>query len=469
MSARLLSLLIFVVVGLASCATGPTQVAEEATPSEASAPVEPPSPPPDDVVILTNGDRLTGIVRSLNDDQLFLGTEYAGDIILDWGQVQRLTTASELTVHLTDGVHLGMVTLDGEQGTIHRSDPPEPLEFARAELESINPEWASPDAAPMSQSGAQEFADEIVLNNGDRISGAILSYKGTRMVLDSLHSDEIRIRWKRVVEITSRFPIRVEFIDGEAHEGYIRLRPDGVFILRELDGTEITAHHKSEVSLMERRRNRIEGDITLSATATNGNTETVSTLLKWDLIWKGSDDELGFRGNTVFNTRFQKTTDENLYAQLRYSYLLGGGAGAFTSIELDSDEFRDVRARTVGTVGGSYEFIQKNWLELVGDLGVSYTYESLHTDLNQNYAGGRAGLSFKMDLPWDFELRDTFIFYPSFELSEDWRIRNEARLDRTVFRGWRFEVGLISTYANLPRGGADANSGTFYLGLGYKF
>jgi len=56
----------------------------------------------EDVVHMTNGDRLTGEIQRLHDGSLLLDTPYAGTITLDWASVANVETATPVVLELAD-------------------------------------------------------------------------------------------------------------------------------------------------------------------------------------------------------------------------------------------------------------------------------------------------------------------------------------------------------------------------------
>lgn len=56
-----------------------------------------------DVVELTNGDRLTGVLKSLAGGRLAFDTPYAGQLSIDWKQVRSVETTGEYEVDLMSG------------------------------------------------------------------------------------------------------------------------------------------------------------------------------------------------------------------------------------------------------------------------------------------------------------------------------------------------------------------------------
>jgi putative salt-induced outer membrane protein len=67
-----------------------------------------------DQVTLSNGDRITGQIIKSDMEVLFLRTEFAGEIKIQWSAVSAITSSAPLYVHLNSGDTLaGPVTTDG--------------------------------------------------------------------------------------------------------------------------------------------------------------------------------------------------------------------------------------------------------------------------------------------------------------------------------------------------------------------
>lgn len=92
-----------------------------------------------DTLTLTNGDRLTGAVRQLADEELRLDSELLGALAVPWSAVATLATDEPLAATLRDGsVVVGRVTL--RRGTVRIRPLREPIQSVpREELESLRP------------------------------------------------------------------------------------------------------------------------------------------------------------------------------------------------------------------------------------------------------------------------------------------------------------------------------------------
>jgi hypothetical protein len=64
-----------------------------------------------DVIIMDNGDRITGEVKGLVSGQLEIKTDYMGTVFIGWGDIRDLVSSSGQQIELSDGAHL-VGTLD---------------------------------------------------------------------------------------------------------------------------------------------------------------------------------------------------------------------------------------------------------------------------------------------------------------------------------------------------------------------
>jgi putative salt-induced outer membrane protein YdiY len=99
-----------------------------------------------DEVHLKNGDRLTGEVKSLEEDKLILLTSYAGEITITWSEVATLSTDKPITVVLTDESVVEGISQPGEKKEMNLMT--EKIEggvsFNLTDVKSINPKPPEP-------------------------------------------------------------------------------------------------------------------------------------------------------------------------------------------------------------------------------------------------------------------------------------------------------------------------------------
>jgi putative salt-induced outer membrane protein YdiY len=95
-----------------------------------------------DEVYLKNGNQLSGRLGSLVDGKLELETDFAGKLMIDWGQVARLSTEQPLTVVLTDGSRLSGTlrpSTAAEQMELSTSALTDPAHITHSDVKALNP------------------------------------------------------------------------------------------------------------------------------------------------------------------------------------------------------------------------------------------------------------------------------------------------------------------------------------------
>ena len=75
------------------------------------------------------------------------------------------------------------------------------------------------------------LADEIVLANGDRVSGKIVRKESDRLVLKTTYAGDLNVRWADILRITTDVPITVYLADGNKLTGTLRSEEDGSVII----------------------------------------------------------------------------------------------------------------------------------------------------------------------------------------------------------------------------------------------
>ena len=99
-----------------------------------------------DEVHLKNGDRLTGEVKSLEEEKLVLVTSYAGEITISWSEVAALRTDKPIKVVLTDESVVEGISHSGEEKemTLLTEKIEGGVSFRLADVKSINPKPPEP-------------------------------------------------------------------------------------------------------------------------------------------------------------------------------------------------------------------------------------------------------------------------------------------------------------------------------------
>ena len=99
-------------------------------------------------------------------------------------------------------------------------------------------------------------ADQIVLKNGDRISGSIISSDGTGLVIKSELAGTITIPMEVIVQITSDQPLYLTLRDGQKILGTVEASSERIEVRTEETG-EISLDRINIIGDMESQREMV--------------------------------------------------------------------------------------------------------------------------------------------------------------------------------------------------------------------
>ncbi|MCJ7540441.1 MAG: DUF481 domain-containing protein [Desulfobacterales bacterium] len=119
-----------------------------------------------DDVWLKNGDRIKGVVVTMEAEKLIFKTSYAGDIAIAWSEITNINTDAPVKVIFADGTSAQGMIISGEGGKISmKSEQMEtPLTFGMAQVKGMNP---PPPGPPVKLSGRVNIGISITDGNTD--------------------------------------------------------------------------------------------------------------------------------------------------------------------------------------------------------------------------------------------------------------------------------------------------------------
>lgn len=209
---------------------------------------------------------------------------------------------------------------------------------------------------PCAQPARAAPADEIVLVNGDRLSGEIVAKSGDRLTIRTDYAGEISLRWSAVASLRTAHAARVLAVGAsEAISGRLTPRPDGKLDFAPVRGAPAVLDLAQIAYLNPKpyetaRGVDYQGRALVSAASTHGNTASErlygegsftarALLYRYSLSGKiehRSEPVAGVTAaNWLLNGNFDRFSDPRHFRYLRAS--------------LENDRFRDIDRR--GTAG----------------------------------------------------------------------------------------------------------------------
>ena len=324
------------------------------------------------------------------------------------------------------------------------------------------------------------FADQIVLKNGDRLTGNIEKSDDK----DIVDQDRVCRRSHGAVaggaEITSSAPLHVSVSGGQTLVGTVTTT-DGNLAVATQNGTvnepkasvtkllseaEQTAYEKSlHPGLLQ----GWQGGANVGFALTRGNSQTKNLALAFTADRKGWRDKLSLYANSVYATNdapgaIPGTTANAEQGGIRYDHDLTPRLFAYVGADFQTDALQTLDLRSVFGGGLGLHAIKndRTTLDLLG--GMNYTREKYSLLPSRSFAAISAGEELTHKLGMNTLIAEKLYFFPDLNEAGEYRATfNLGTVTRSA-NGWagrtRLEISTLlirqrarsRTIFNLPLG-----------------
>lgn len=315
-------------------------------------------------------------------------------------------------------------------------------------------------ALALAAPGTGALADEVVLRNGDRLTGTVLHLANGRLSLSTPYAEKLELDWKEVASVSTDAPVQV-LRRGERQPQALRLGPgvaldDIVYLNPAPHETGLGTSYSGRAALAasyvrgNAQSDRFYGDAELNARArpyryaVSGKTE------------RRDDPSLGTSVAWLASGNYDR-----FVAERRFVYVRGS---------LEHDRLKDIDRRTA--LGGGYgaQLLDSARASVSLRGGLDYVVVERSVAADERYPA--LGWAFKAAAsPWGSRLR---VFH---EHEGFWDLHDSTRLFVRSKTGLRLPlVARLSATAQLnvdwerrPAPGRKATDTTLLLGLDYAW
>lgn len=224
-------------------------------------------------------------------------------------------------------------------------------------------------------------ADEILLVNGDRLTGTILKMEEGDLSLATTYGGQIKIRWTEIQRFSSENPLTIEVEDGSQLRGTVQESETGALQIFDPEtGAPRRIPFNSIKAINPPPAFRYEGDTSIGGNVTTGNTKTkaVNASTSWK-IRTGSHAVI-VEGKYNYAESEDEVTARNARAALNYGYLFTDEL--FFNLEelIEQDTFQELTIRSTTDGGLGYRFVDSSGQKLLGIAGVGFVYSEFKED-----------------------------------------------------------------------------------------
>ena len=333
--------------------------------------------------------------------------------------------------------------------------------------------------------GSVAFADQVVLKNGDRLTGTITKSDDKTLIIKTEFAGDVTVQWPAVQELKSSQPLHVQLNSGQTVVGSVESADGSLNVITPAQGTvteprdavialrsdsEQQAYEKSlHPGLME----GWAGGATLGFALTGGNSQTKSLSIAFLADRKTSHDDISLYTNSAYATNdapgaVPSLTANSIQAGARYSRNLTPRLFAFGSGDFQTDALQGLNLRSILGGGLGWHAIKsdRTTLDLLG--GVNYTKES-YVGLTNNFAALTLGEELTRKLGASTVLSEKLYFFPDMSKTGQYlgtfNFGTVTKISKWL--GWQNAFGDI--YASNPPAGKKQNDVLLTTGLNVTF
>ena len=319
---------------------------------------------------------------------------------------------------------------------------------------------------------SQVLADEVILTNGDRMTGKIIEVKDGVLTFETNYSEPIKLQFEAVQKINSSEPVELHLADGELLIGKISSNSEKqIEVEAGSDRGKVIVGIDNIIALNPPPKEPVtwKGNVTVGGNWQDGNTDNMNLSAGAVAVRRTENDR--FLINFLYNTaedNGQRTVD-NTWGQLKYDYFLNSKLYLYLNIDMLSDEFKDINFRTSVGPGVGYQVWESEDKSLGLEAGLSYTNEDRDIGEDTHWLAARVGVNFLYRLFDRVIFTDQFVIYPNLDDTGEYTLRNEAAIVTDIGASWAFRLSNIWERNSNPGPFLEQDDFTWILGLQYSF
>jgi putative salt-induced outer membrane protein YdiY len=327
-------------------------------------------------------------------------------------------------------------------------------------------------------------ADQVVLKNGDQVTGTIVKKDDKNITVKTLHFGVVTTEWDQVASIIADTPINVVLQDGRELQGTlsteagqvelkaqnmtVSVPPGQIAVLRGAD--EQRAYERL------RRPGWLElwsGTMSIGFAGAIGNARTSTLTSSFDAARVTRSDKASIYFKTINATALidgrKKETAQAVRAGIAYDYNLSSEIFLNGFNDWEHDQFENLDLRFVIGGGAGYHLINSEMSMLDFLAGLDYNHSAFSTPATRRSVEFFWGDEYKFKLNSVTQLVQSYRMFHNLNDTATYRINFDVNL-ATRLKSWlKWNVSLSNRYLSTPAPGRKTNDLLYSTGLGITF
>lgn len=320
------------------------------------------------------------------------------------------------------------------------------------------------------------YADQVMLKNGDRLSGSIQKSDADNVTLKTDYADTVTIKWSAVERISADKPLYVTSKQGQVLVGTVQSSDDKFQVRTEESGEISLARDAVQVMRSPEEQKLAQawsGFVDTGLSLTRGNSKTTTYNLGASADRTTERDKVTVYAVSLFakstTAGVSLDTAKAVRGGLRYDFNLSKQIFAFAFTDLEYDKFQQLNLRNVLGGGIGYHLIktEATMLDLFG--GASFNQEFFTNDITRRTAEVLVGNELSYKLTGNVVFKERLAIYPNVSDLGEFRGQFDTSL-LTKLNNWLgWQITLSDRYLSNPLPGIQKNDLLMTTGLRLTF
>ena len=318
-------------------------------------------------------------------------------------------------------------------------------------------------------------ADEVVFNNGDRLSGKIVSADGGKLVIETRVAGKVTVDLSNVKTFSTDAPIELRLKDGSTikdsiaageADGQVATKGSGDVAAQPLPIANIAKINPQE---------KWTGSIVAGALITRGNSDTDNVNISIDAVRRREDDRMTASAGYLYGrqenpgTGDDSTTVDNWFLLGKYDYFLNEKLYLYGLGRIERDRIADLDLRVSPSVGVGYQWIERPDFNFSTEAGLGWVYEDFETGDSEDHFAARFAYHVDKQLNDKVSVFHNFEYLPSLEDISDFNLNTDAGIKASMTDRMFTQFKIEWKYDSEPAPGAEENDLRYILGVGWQF
>jgi len=267
-------------------------------------------------------------------------------------------------------------------------------------------------------------AAEVLLDNGDRLTGTVINLEGNTLRFQTDYAGVLKIDWNRVARLTTEQDVIVLTDDDQVLQGRVSGSPKaGIQIIT--DDGEVIEQMPPDVAMINPEDWRIgravnwSGKLNVSVKADRGNADKDEIDFDTIVALRRKDDRFEFRADLEYDTSFDEETKQKWDMRGNYDYFVSEKLYYAANAALEHDKFKGLKLRYHLGPAVGYQFFEQTDRNLRAEVGAYYTSSDIDDKGRNN------------------------------SLATGWLVDFDYRFDSSVFQTYHWQSMILSSPENM--------------------